>query len=199
MSPVFPLEQRQQIHTKLLETGIELICEKGVRKLTIDEVTQRVKIGKGTFYHFFNSKEEFVYKAILFSKESVLEKINEAIEEHGSLNRKAVDDIFSYFSMLGPNHIVSSLSMEDEIWLSKKLPPEYVLDAPKEEKFMDLLFNNMRGLRSGIHPHVAANMMKIMALTVENRKFLHEDAISENMEIMKDTLLNYLFEEEPTC
>ena len=199
MSPVFPLEQRQQIHTKLLETGIELICEKGVRKLTIDEVTQRVKIGKGTFYHFFNSKEEFVYKAILFSKESVLKKINEAIEEHGSLNRKAVDDIFSYFSKLGPNQIVSSLSMEDEIRLSKKLPPEYVLDAPKEEKFMDLLFNNMRGLRSGIHPHVAANMMKIMALTVENRKFLHEDAISENMEIMKDTLLNYLFEEEPTC
>lgn len=58
---------------------------------------------------------------------------------------------------------------------------------------------SVRGLRSGIHPHVAANMMKIMALTVENRKFLHEDAISENMEIMKDTLLNYLFEEEPTC
>ena len=67
MSPVFPLEQRQQIHTKLLDTGIELICEKGVRKLTIDEVTQRVKIGIGTFYHFFNSKVEFVYKALLFS------------------------------------------------------------------------------------------------------------------------------------
>ena len=49
MSPVFPLKQRQQIHTELLKTGIQLICEKGVRKLTIDEVTQRVQIGKGTF------------------------------------------------------------------------------------------------------------------------------------------------------
>ncbi len=77
MSPVFPLKQRQQIqqiHTELLKAGIELICEKGVRKWTIDEVIQRVQIGKG---------------------------------------------IFSHFSLLGQNNILSSLSMEDEIWLSK--------------------------------------------------------------------------------
>ena len=61
MSPVFPLKQRQQIHTELLKAGIELICEKGVRKWTIDEVTQRVQIGKGTFYHFFASKELFTF------------------------------------------------------------------------------------------------------------------------------------------
>ena len=47
MSPVFPLKQRQQIHTELLKAGIELICEKGVRKWTIDEVTQRVQIEIG--------------------------------------------------------------------------------------------------------------------------------------------------------
>ena len=61
ITPVFPLKQRQQIHTELLKAGIELICEKGVRKWTIDEVTQRVQIGKGTFYHFFASKELFAF------------------------------------------------------------------------------------------------------------------------------------------
>ena len=132
MSPVFPLKQRQQIHTELLKTGIQLICEKGVRKLTIDEVTQRVQIGKGTFYHFFTSKELFVYEAIMFSKEAVLKKINEAVEKYGALDRQAVDELLSHFSLLGQNNIISSLSMEDEIWLSKKLPPEYILDPPKE-------------------------------------------------------------------
>ena len=196
MSPVFPLKQRQQIHTELLKTGIQLICEKGVRKWTIDEVTQRVQIGKGTFYHFFTSKELFVYEAIMFSKEAVLKKINEAVEKYGALDRQAVDELLSHFSLLGQNNIISSLSMEDEIWLSKKLPPEYILDLPKEEKIVDLLFQNMKDIRSDIHSHVVANMIKIMAITVENRNFLHEDAIAENMNILKDSLLDYLFGRE---
>ena len=196
MSPVFPLKQRQQIHTELLKAGIELICEKGVRKWTIDEVTQRVQIGKGTFYHFFTSKELFVYEAIMFSKEAVLKKINEAVEKYGALDRQAVDELLSHFSLLGQNNIISSLSMEDEIWLSKKLPPEYILDPPKEEKIVDLLFQNMKDIRSDIHSHVVANMIKIMAITVENRNFLHEDAIAENMNILKDSLLDYLFGRE---
>ena len=196
MSPVFPLKQRQQIHTELLKTGIQLICEKGVRKLTIDEVTQRVQIGKGTVYHFFNSKELFVYEAIMFSKEAVLKKINEAVEKYGALDRQAVDELLSHFSLLGQNNIISSLSMEDEIWLSKKLPPEYILDPPKEEKIVDLLFQNMKDIRSDIHSHVVANMIKIMAITVENRNFLHEDVIAENMNILKDSFLDYLFGRE---
>lgn len=196
MSPVFPLKQRQQIHTELLKTGIQLICEKGVRKLTIDEVTQRVQIGKGTFYHFFTSKELFVYEAIMFSKEAVLKKINEAVEKYGALDRQAVDELLSLFSLLGQNNIISSLSMEDEIWLSKKLPPEYILDPPKEEKIVDLLFQNMKDIRSDIHSHVVANMIKIMAITVENRNFLHEDVIAENMNILKDSFLDYLFGRE---
>lgn len=196
MSPVFPLKQRQQIHTELLKTGIQLICEKGVRKLTIDEVTQRVQIGKGTFYHFFTSKELFVYEAIMFSKEAVLKKINEAVGKYGALDRQAVDELLSHFSLLGQNNIISSLSMEDEIWLSKKLPPEYILDPPKEEKIVDLLFQNMKDIRSDIHSHVVANMIKIMAITVENRNFLHEDVIAENMNILKDSFLDYLFGRE---
>ena len=196
MSPVFPLKQRQQIHTELLKTGIQLICEKGVRKLTIDEVTQRVQIGKGTFYHFFTSKELFVYEAIMFSKEAVLKKINEAVEKYGALDRQAVDELLSHFSLLGQNNIISSLSMEDEIWLSKKLPPEYILDPPKEEKIVDLLFQNMKDIRSDIHSHVVSNMIKIMAITVENRNFLHEDVIAENMNILKDSFLDYLFGRE---
>lgn len=196
MSPVFPLKQRQQIHTELLKTGIQLICEKGVRKLTIDEVTQRVQIGKGTFYHFFTSKELFVYEAIMFSKEAVLKKINEAVEKYGALDRQAVDELLSHFSLLGQNNIISSLSMEDEIWLSKKLPPEYILDPPKEEKIVDLLFQNMKDIRSDIHSHVVANMIKIMAITVENRNFLHEDVIAENMNILKDSCLDYLLGRE---
>ena len=54
----------------------------------------------------------------------------------------------------------------------------------------------MKDIRSDIHSHVVANMIKIMAITVENRNFLHEDVIAENMNILKDSFLDYLFGRE---
>ena len=137
-----------------------------------------------------------LFRSIMFSKEAVLKKINEAVEKYGALDRQAVDELLSHFSLLGQNNIISSLSMEDEIWLSIKLPPGYILDPPKDEKIVDLLFQHMQALRSDIHSHVVANMIKIMAITVENRNFLHEDVIAENMNILKDSFLDYLFGRE---
>ena len=61
---------------------------------------------------------------------------------------------------------------------------------------MDLFFQSRKEIRSDIHSHVAANMIKIMAITVKNRDFPHEDAIAENINILKDSLLDYLFGRE---
>lgn len=52
---IFTLERRIEVHEKLLEVGIELIKEKGIRKMTISEVTARAGIGKGTFYFNMNA------------------------------------------------------------------------------------------------------------------------------------------------
>lgn len=48
----------------------------------------------------------------------------------------------------------------------------------------EALFQNMKDIRGDIHSHVVANMIKIIAITVENRNFLHEDVIAENMNIL---------------
>ena len=59
-------------------------------------MTQRVQIGKGTFSHFFASKELFVYETIMFRKE-VVKKINETVEKYGALNRQVINELFSHF------------------------------------------------------------------------------------------------------
>ncbi len=192
MSPVFPLEQREEIKTKLLEVGVSLIKEKGIKRITVEEVAKLVGIGKGTFYHFYQSKEWYVYDVICFSKDNMLNTINHIIAEKGTIDRDTLSALLESFS--GSNNIISFITAEDEEWLAKKLPPECVLDPPKEEKMIGSLLEYMTGTRKNLNYHTLANIMKIMALTIENRKFLHQDTLEENLSLMREQLCNYIFE-----
>ncbi len=194
MSPVFHMEQREAIKTKLLEVGVSLIKEKSIRSITVDEITKCVGIGKGTFYHFYQSKELYLYDVICFSKENMRNTINSVMAEKGSINRDTLFELLGTFSFSSSNNIISFITAEEEVWLAQKLPAEYVLDPPKEEQIIDSLLNYMAGTRKNLNYHTLANIMKIMALTVENRKFLHQDALEENLMLMREQLCNYIFE-----
>src|SRR5947209_4259631 len=44
---------------KIVETGLTIMLEKGYNHTGIQEVLQAVALPKGSFYHYFSSKEEF--------------------------------------------------------------------------------------------------------------------------------------------
>ena len=195
MSPIFTLEKREKIKTLLLETGIALIKEKGIKKMTIDEVTERAGIGKGTFYHFFSSKESFVFDVIRFSKENIYRSINDTIAENGGIDQKSFKGLLQRFSISGSGNIISFMTREDEEWLRKKLPEETELDPQKEDRIAHTIFRYVIGKRENINYHVIANIIKIMAIAVENRELLHQDALEENILLLQQQLCDYIFKE----
>jgi AcrR family transcriptional regulator len=44
----------------LLEAAEEVFVERGIARATVDEITSRAGVAKGTFYLYFSSKEELV-------------------------------------------------------------------------------------------------------------------------------------------
>ena len=56
--PTFTDEKHKRVREALRETGRELFAQYGVRKTSISELTEAVGIGKGTFYQFYDSKED---------------------------------------------------------------------------------------------------------------------------------------------
>lgn len=192
---VFTLEKRTEVQKKLLEVGVALIKEKGIRKMTIGEVTARTGIGKGTFYHFYSSKEFFVYDVLQYSKEEMKRTLNE-LSSKGKINRSALEQILTLYSFHGENNIINSISAEDEKWLNEKLPKEYVLDVPKEEKIITALLAHFEDVKGSPDVHIIANMMKIMAIAVENKKILHEKVLDENLRMMRELLCDYIFGRE---
>lgn len=43
----------------LLQSGVEILTEKGYSATGIDEILRRVNVPKGSFYHYFKSKDDF--------------------------------------------------------------------------------------------------------------------------------------------
>ncbi|MFA9466644.1 MAG: TetR/AcrR family transcriptional regulator [Velocimicrobium sp.] len=193
---IFPMKKRESIKTTMLEVGIKLIKQKGMQHITISEISKQTGIGKGTFYHFYKSKESFIYEVILYSKEKIYREINQTVEENGGINRKNFEKLFNMFSFAGENNIISLITVEDEKWLAKKLSLEYILNPSSEETILQSILENTIGIREDINYHVLANMMKIMAFAVENKEFLHQDVLDENIGLIVRQILDYIFEKE---
>jgi len=75
-----PVAARQDTKTLLLEAGIELMYEKGYTNTGIQEVLQRVGVPKGSFYHYFESKEDFALAIIEQHQRNSRAKIERTLE-----------------------------------------------------------------------------------------------------------------------
>lgn len=62
-----------------------------------------------------------------------------------------------------------------------------------ESEITKLLFSKMLGLRKDVNPQLVANMIKIMALSMENRKLLHEKVLTETIQLIAECLCDYMF------
>ena len=191
MPPIFTLEKREEIHISMLKAGIKLIKEFGLPKLRVEQVTKKSRIAKGTFYHFYESKELFIRDVIVYSKESLLQYLNEMIEHKGGIDRDGFYKIFSTYQK--EDSMIYFMTSDDEAWLLEKMPQYYAPGAINEVEITKLLFSKMLGLREDVNPQVVANMIKIMAISIENRKLLHEKALTETMQLMVQNLCDYMF------
>lgn len=87
--------ERRRLRTRklLIETALQLVLEKGYDSVSIQDITDRADLGRGTFYIHFKDKEEIVWTAIqeLFQEleeeaHQQLDRRMPQVEYHGFLN-----------------------------------------------------------------------------------------------------------------
>ncbi len=68
---------------KIIENASRIFSEKGYRGTTVDDVVQATGIAKGTFYLYFESKEELLIEVIKNLIEETLRRIDRKLREAG--------------------------------------------------------------------------------------------------------------------
>jgi AcrR family transcriptional regulator len=75
---------------------IELLLEKGIKKLTVAEVAKKAKVSKGSIYDYFENKEDIVFEII----RSDIENYHKEFESKLNQNISSRDKIFLVFDFL---------------------------------------------------------------------------------------------------
>jgi AcrR family transcriptional regulator len=65
---------------RILAAAQEVFAEQGFDAARMEEVARRARVGKGTLYNYYDSKEDLLIQAVIASMEEVRERIEEAVE-----------------------------------------------------------------------------------------------------------------------
>ncbi|GIO95450.1 TetR family transcriptional regulator [Paenibacillus lautus] len=122
MPKIVTEHEKDMVREAMFTKGIELIRKKGVKRITVEDITVATHIGKGSFYSYYNSKEELLYSIIKKSESRMFERVEAVLSENTNLKERLVKALKEIY--LAADSIVLYVSPSDIELLLRKLPAE---------------------------------------------------------------------------
>jgi len=142
MPQAFTDQQMEEIRQRLFQSACRYAVEAGVRKTSMEMLTQEAGISKSTFYKFFESKELLFLSVAQHFEQLVIREMKRVLKETSGRPSKertalAVNAAFVLFAKLGAIRFFS----EDLPELARLVPVEAAKDHLKSmsEKLLDAL------------------------------------------------------------
>ena len=195
MSPkIFTIAEKEQLREQMFYAGLELLKAHGMTHMSVEKITAAAGIGKSTFYNFFMSKEDFVLQLIAFNRSRFWKVVAEmrgnreklTVAESKQVLREIINNNDSVYQYLTP---------EDEQKLAAAMPDKGAADIDEETETLKRLFSMFEGVRADADFAVISNLLKILALTAENRAMLHESGYQRTQKKLFLLLFDCVFEE----
>lgn len=189
MPKIISEDERESYKIQLFDKGLQLIMEKGLKNVTIDNLVALAPISKGYFYVLFESKESFVLDAICWQMEGVFETLKLA-KDKGCTNEEILIIHKSIFKrMRFANYL-------DVIQLSQKITPKR---WAKFQNFQIEFFTNLLNLLGGdperCDPKVISNLSAVFYLSYTIHKqgmYVFKDKADDVSDILLDALYRYI-------
>ena len=196
MSPkIFTLEEKERLKEQMFQAGLKLLKEYGMTHMSVEKITSEAGIGKSTFYNFFLSKEDFVLQLIEFNRMRFWKAVRDML---GGREKLTVDESKKVLTAIINNQdsVYQYLTPEDEEKLAQASPDKGKADIGEETETLSRLFSMFENVREDIDVAVIANMLKILAMTAENRSMLHESGYTRTQDKLFGVLFDCIFKED---
>jgi AcrR family transcriptional regulator len=194
----FSEQERLTILDTLMKSGRELFSTLGLRKTGIRELTAATNIAQGSFYLFFQSKEELLFR--------ILEEEERAIKD--TLLKKfpfsTIDSPsrFSEFLLFGldlidKNTIIQRLYFQGEFeLLVRKLPPQVLEEhIQQDQDLLSVFLEHWKklGFLQAVDEKVVGAAIRSFFLLSIHKKEIGEGIYSETVRFMAEAVSNQLF------
>jgi AcrR family transcriptional regulator len=181
--------------TRLLRAALSVFAEVGTDAATIEMITQRADLGKGTFYRHFADKDEIIGALIELCVDELVETISRTVGQPRSL-REALDGLLN-------GHIEFFLSRQEEYILLFRgrmlLRPDRGVACDIERPYEEYLQHVEQLIRPFVPEPVDSMKIRRLACAVEGfvSGFLsfamitmEPQAVRESIEPVRDAFLS---------
>lgn len=85
--------REKEKRARILSAAQEVFAEQGFEASRMEEVARRARVGKGTLYNYFDSKEDLLIQAVIASMEEVQERITTSVDPSPDQPIRTLEDV----------------------------------------------------------------------------------------------------------
>src|SRR3990172_5082461 len=163
MPKAFSEKEKEVIRQQMREKSKRLFELHGLRKTSVDDITQAVGISKGAFYLFYESKEELFLEIMEQMESELRESVLEYTLQPKENAHQNVRRILGRFLLTYDAYpLLKNFSQSDFDYLVRKLPAERVqAHFNRDNKFFDSFIKKIKreGIALKVSPRVAMNLI----------------------------------------
>ncbi len=191
MAIAFTQEQKDEIQEKLIEAGFALSTSIGFKKMTVATVAKSAGVAVGSFYIFFDSKENFVLALIKEAEKEAELRMATVFEKDGTIPLKKFLSVFRENFRPETNFLLK-ISLDDWVWLKSHLTDTTYFNTSSDRQKIEYLLPRIKGVREDIDPGVVVNFIKSIYALYQNRETLFEESLEMNVDLIFDSIYRYM-------
>lgn len=190
----FTEKQQEDLKEQLFLAGIDLLKEYGMQRMTVDKLTKRCSIAKGSFYLFYASKEEYIYALSNYVNAKAMDEFQKRLNEHSKLTAHEFID-YLYWYLYSDLDLLSNITIDDFNWLEKHLKDYHPFDLGEQTKLAEQLLSFVSDADKNIDTGIVINLIKDIYAMREHRENFKEESIDQTIDILLHTLEMYIIGE----
>lgn len=190
---VFKEEEKSQIREKLLSVGFPMLKKYGLIHMSIPKIAKAAEIGTGTFYHFFKSKEEYIYELITYRRKILLSNVITDDVKNGKrkLSKSEVRQLIGLMVDKDAS-VYSNLKLNEEAKLFEYMKA-FSPNLEHEKEIVVHILAYIDQPKEDINYAVLCNLLKVLVLTSQAADELHLEGYDETISILTENILKEIY------
>jgi AcrR family transcriptional regulator len=198
MPKAFSDHEKETIRRQMREKGKKLFEKQGLRKTSVDELTEAVGISKGSFYLFYESKEELFLEILEELEQDLRTNIFDfSIARNEDARRLLANLLRSALLTWDRYPLLKNFGRAEYEYLARKLPPERIqAHIHRDNKFVEDFVKRIKNEGIGVNasPRLISNLMKSLFFIKLHRDELGEPDYLQTMEVFTELVAAYIVE-----
>jgi len=196
MPKAFSEHEKETLRAQIREKGRKLFEKQGLKKTSVDELTEAAGISKGAFYLFYESKEELFLEILEELETDFRARIFDFSIRPDENARKLLAKLLKSALLTWDRYpLLKNLGMAEYEYLARKLPPERIqAHANRDNEFVSDFVKRIKreGVAVKASPRVISNLMKSLFFVSLHRDDLGKNAYVETMDVLTDLVAGYM-------